>query len=150
LGEADRLLTIFPGDNFLLWLKGNIYTQLGDHPKAIDSFLQRSVATRETNWALGYTYARAGQQEKAKKIADYLIEKSKSQYIPPSFIGVIYLGMKDLEQALVFFEKAAAVNDYWLITYDLEPCFDSIREDTRFKDIQKKLLARSQAAATGF
>ena len=147
--EVERLQTIFPGDNFLLWLKGNIYRQLGDYPKAIESFLQRSVLTKETNWALGYVYAKAGQHEKAKKIAEYLIEKSKSQYIPPSFIGVIYLGMNDKERALTFFEKSAEVNDYWLTTYDMEPCFDSIREDARFKDIQKKLLSRSQVAIAG-
>jgi tetratricopeptide (TPR) repeat protein len=133
-------LTIFPGDNFLLWLRGNIYTQLHDYPKAIDSFLQRSVATKDTNWALGYAYAKAGQLDKARKIAEYLIEKSKTHYIPPSFIAVIFLAMNDRDQALAFFEKAGAVNDYWLTTFDLEPWFDAIREDHRFKSIQNRLL----------
>jgi adenylate cyclase len=140
LRETERLLTIFPGDNFLLWLRGNIYTQLHDYPKAIDSFLQRSVATKDTNWALGYAYAKAGQLDKARKIAEYLIEKSKTHYIPPSFIAVIFLAMNDRDQALAFFEKAGAVNDYWLTTFDLEPWFDAIREDHRFKSIQNRLL----------
>jgi adenylate cyclase len=140
LKECERLLTIFPGDNFLLWLRGTILTTKGEYTKAIESFLQRSVSTKDTNWALGYAYAKSGQPEKAKKIVDYLVEKSKTRYIPPSFIGIIYLGMNDLDKAFSYFEKGAAVNDYWLTTYDVEPWFDPIREDPRFKAIQAKLL----------
>ena len=141
LQECERLLTVFPGDNFLLWLRGNILAKKGDYPKAIESFLQRSVPTKETNWALGYAYAKSGQPEKAKKIAEHLIEKSKTRYIPPTFIGLIYLGMNDLDTAFAFFEKGAVGNDYWLTTYDLEPWFDPIREDPRFKAIQAKLVS---------
>ena len=140
LQECERLLTIFPGDNFLLWLRGVILTTKGDYAKAIESFLQRSVATKETNWALGYAYAKSGQVDKAKKIAEYLIEKSKTRYIPPSFIGIIHLGLGDHDTAFTFFEKGVAVNDYWLTTYDIEPWFDPIREDARFKAIQARYV----------
>jgi adenylate cyclase len=140
LNECERLLSIFPADNFLLWLRGTILTTKGEYAKAIESFLKRSVSTKDTNWALGYAYAKSGETEKAKKIADYLVEKSKSRYIPPSFIGIIYLGMNDFDKAFTHFEKGAAVNDYWLTTYDVEPWFDAIREDPRFKAIQAKLL----------
>lgn len=142
LAECDHLLTIFPSDNFLLWLRGNILGQLGDYPRAIDAFLQRSVDTKDTNWALGYVYGRAGQTEKARKIAEYLTEKSKIRYIPPSFIGVVYLGMNDRETAFTFFEKSVEINDYWLTTYDLEPFFDPIRNDPRYQNIQRRLSAR--------
>jgi adenylate cyclase len=142
LRECDRLLTIFPADNFLLWLRGTIYTQLGDYPKAIDSFLQRSVETKETNWALAYAYGKAGEPDKARKIAGYLIEKSKTRYIPPSFIGVIYLGVNDFDAAFTYFEKSVLINDYWITTYGLEPWFDPIREDPRFINIQKRLLLK--------
>jgi adenylate cyclase len=141
LNECERLLTIFPGDNFLLWLRGTILTTKGDYAKAIESFLMRSVATKETNWALGYAYARSGQVDKAKKIAEYLTEKSKTRYIPPSFIGIIHLGLDDHDTAFDFFEKSAAVNDYWLTTYDIEPWFDPIREDARFKAIQARYVS---------
>jgi adenylate cyclase len=141
LSECDRLMKVFPGDNFLLWLRGNIYTQLGNYPKAIESYLQRTVDTKETNWALGYTYARAGETEKARKIADYLIEKSKTRYIPPGFIAVIYLGLSDRNKAFEFLEKSVEQNDYWLTTYDLDPFFDSVRDDPRFMELEKKLSA---------
>jgi adenylate cyclase len=143
LNESERLLTIFPADNFVLWLRGTIFTNKGEYAKAIESFLKRSVPTKDTNWALGYAYAKSGQTEKAKKIAEYLVEKSKTRYIPPSFIGIIYLGMNDLDKAFTYFEKGAAVNDYWLTTYDVEPWFDQIRDDPRFKAIQAKLLFRA-------
>lgn len=133
--ECDRLLTIFPSDNFVLWLRGNVYTQMGEYALAIDSYLQRTVDSKETNWALGYAYAKAGQTGKAKQIAAYLIEKSKTRYIPPTFIGFIYLGMNDFTTAFTYFEKGAAINDYWLTTFDLDPWFDPIREEPRFKKL---------------
>ena len=142
LKECERLLTIFPDDNFLLWLRGTIYTQLGDYPKAFDSFLKRSVATKETNWALAYAYGKSGDRDKARKIAEFLIEKSKTNYIPPSFIGIIYLGMNDLNGAFTYFEKSVEVNDYWITTYGLEPWFDPIRDDPRYINIQKRLLLK--------
>jgi TolB-like protein/Flp pilus assembly protein TadD len=145
LQESERLLTIFPSDNFLLWLRGCVYTQLGDYPKAIKTFLQRTVETKETNWALGYAYGKAGETEKARKIAEYLIEKSKTHYIPPSFIGVVYLGVNDIDEAFIFFEKSVAINDYWLTTYDLQPWFDAVRSDPRYINIQKRLLRKHPA-----
>jgi adenylate cyclase len=141
--ETQKLLNIFPGDNFLLWLQANIYTEQGDYDKAINTFLQRSVPTKDTNWALGYAYGKSGQNEKAKRIAGYLIEKSKTTYIPPCFIAVVFLGMNDLDNAFVYLEKAAAANDQWLTSYNLEPWFDPIREDPRFKNIQQRLLAQA-------
>lgn len=137
--ECDRLLKIFPSDNFILWVRGNIYTQMGEYPKAIDSYLKRTVESKETNWALGYAYARSGQVDKAKQIAVYLVEKSKTRYIPPTFIGFIYLGMNDLTTAYAYFEKGAAINDYWLTTFDLDPWFDPIRDDPKFTNLLKEV-----------
>lgn len=138
--ETERLLKIFPNDDFLLWLRGNIYTQLENYPKAIESFLMRSVPTKETNWALGYAYAKSGETEKARKIIEFLKEKSKTRYIPPSFIGAIYLGLNEKDTAMQYLEKAAEVNDYWLSTYELDPWFDPIRNDPRFLLIQKNIF----------
>ncbi|MBL7847300.1 MAG: hypothetical protein JNL40_07520 [Cyclobacteriaceae bacterium] len=140
--ECDRLLKIFPSDNFILWVRGNIYTQMGEYPKAIDSYLKRTVESKETNWALGYAYARSGQIDKAKQIAAYLVEKSKTRYIPPTFIGFIYLGMNDLTTAYAYFEKGAAINDYWLTTFDLDPWFDPIRDDPKFTNLLKEVNKR--------
>lgn len=143
LMETNKALELFPNDDFLLWMQGRVYCEMKRYDESIESFLKRSVATRDKNWALGYTYARAGKRDKALEIIDYLVEKSKTTYIPPSFIAVVYLGLGDRDNALKFLNKSADVNDYWLVSYDQEPWFDDVRDDPGFIAVRARIFEGS-------
>ncbi|MEO5976560.1 MAG: hypothetical protein ABIS36_20005 [Chryseolinea sp.] len=146
--ELNKILEIFPNDNFALWVQGTIETQRKNYSAAIDAFLKRSVASKHTNWALGYTYAVSGQENKAREILKFLLEKEKTIYVSPTFIACIYIGLKENDKALDYLERAAELNDYWTIYFGLDPWLDPVRGDPRFNMIleQMKLKQKDQVS----
>lgn len=130
----------YPGDNFGLWVLGDIYNHKGDHEKSVDYFLSRSVKSKNDNWALGYAYGRIGNNQEAIRIAETLISKKKSgAFVPSYMIGYIYLGMNDLDSAFYWFDKALIERVGWLGFIKGEAAFDEIRKDERYLGIIKKV-----------
>jgi adenylate cyclase len=138
LQELERILEIFPNDNFALWVLGTVQTQKGNYPEAINAFLKRSIPSKHTNWALGYAYAKAGKTKEAKEILSFLLEKEKQTYIMPTFIACIYLGLGEKEKGIEYLQKASQLNDYWTVFYGLDPWLDPVRKDPRFIQILRK------------
>jgi len=135
--EINKTLTLFPNDNFALWVLGTIEIQRGNYEQAVDAMMKRSVATKHTNWALGYIYAKGGEKEKALEILSFLMERGKTTYVPPSFIATIYVGLGNYDAAIEYMEKASLVNDYWLVYSHIDPCFEPLRKDPRFVRLLK-------------
>lgn len=136
--EAKRLLELFPDDDFITWSMACGLTQLGRYDDAIKAFRKRKADPEGMNWALAYTYAKKGDKENARKIIAYLIEKSKTRYVPPTFIGLIYLGLGENEVAMDYFEKGNQQKDTFSIFYKVHPWFEGVRENPRFKTLVEK------------
>lgn len=132
----DNGLKKFPGDNYLLWTKGNLLAAMGRYDEAIASFTARTDGTNN-NWMLAYTYGLAGQKEQAESILNYQLEKNKSSFIPPYMIATIYMGLGDVDNTLKWLEKDAEVGGqgllFWALKRDVK--FDPIREEIRFNKI---------------
>ena len=87
---------------------------------------------------IGIVYALMGEIEKAKKVADDLLKRSKKEYIPPSF-GFLYFALGEIDQGFEWMEKAYEEHDQWLLWQIRDPICDSVRSDPRFVSILKKL-----------
>ena len=137
--EVRQMLQQFPEDDFILWTLACTQVQLEQYPKAIQTFLKRKVASKETNWALGYAYAKMGETEKARLILDFLIEKSKSTYLPPTFIGLLYAGLGEYEKAMDYIEVGYTQGDNWVVYFEVHPWFDPLHSNPRFQTIVRRL-----------
>jgi tetratricopeptide (TPR) repeat protein len=90
---------------------GLVYEQKRMHPEAIAA-LQKVIGTpgdylRTTNTAdLGHVYAVSGNKHEARKILNTLQEVSKTRYVPPFDVAVIYAGLGETTQALDWLERA--------------------------------------------
>jgi len=135
IAEGSRLLNLFPDDDFILWSLACALTQNGKYDEAINDFKKRKVDPNGNNWALAYTYAKKGEKDKARKIATFLVEKSKTNYVPPTFIGLIYLALGETETAVDYFEKGYAQKDTFSIFYHGHPWFKEVSENPRFKKL---------------
>ncbi len=120
-------------DNMLLWMKANILSLKGDHNEAVELFNSRSDGTN-TNWMLGYTYAKMGNIEKANEILSYQLNKSETTFVPPYMIASIYIGLGDKEKALEWLEKDYESGGlglfFWLLKIDVK--FESLQDNPRF------------------
>ena len=88
---------------------------------------------------LGYYYAITGQKENANEILTDLLERSKKGYVSSFWVGVVYYGFGDLDNAFKWFEKACINRDGNLIYITTTPQFDKLRTDKRYSNLLKKM-----------
>jgi serine/threonine protein kinase/TolB-like protein/Flp pilus assembly protein TadD len=89
--------------------------------------------------AIGYTYALAGRQEDAHNMVELLIEKSEEEYVSPFWMAVVYVGLNNYKQAMLWLERAYEDRDGAIIYLDVIPIFDPLRSDQRFINLLKKI-----------
>jgi tetratricopeptide (TPR) repeat protein len=124
-----------------LWL-GQAYEQKKMYAEAIATF-QKGMNEAERHpqllASLGHAYALAGQRDKAQKALDELREMSKKRYVSPYLIAVVYAGLGDKDQTFAWLEKAYQDRSFFLIWLNVEPRFDSLRDDSRFADVVRRV-----------
>jgi adenylate cyclase len=133
-------LKTHPANNFVLFGLGQAYAVAGQYEKAIET-LERRTAGTYTNWCLGYAYGKAGRKADAEKVLSYLLEKSKSTFVPPIIIGYVYLGLGENEKAMDYFEKilerSAGLDWLGFILWD--PRLEELRSNPRFVMMREKI-----------
>ena len=74
-----------------------------------------------------------------QRVAEIMIERSKTKYVTPWQIATLYTraGMND--EAIKWFEKAYEAHDNNMPYLSVDPIFDSLRDDPRFKNLIKKI-----------
>jgi DNA-binding winged helix-turn-helix (wHTH) protein/TolB-like protein/thioredoxin-like negative regulator of GroEL len=120
---------------------GDVYVQKGMYDKAITAYQQAVDAyggRLRMHTSIAYAYAVSDKAEEARKILKELNEQQK----PPSSpfdLAVIHLGLGDKHRAIDLLEKAFDERSYRLLYTGIDPVFDSLRSDTRFKDLARRL-----------
>ena len=83
---------------------------------------------------------RAGRKvENAIAATKLLIERSRTAYLPPSYVARIYAGLGERDKAIAWLEKAYGVRDGHLALVGVEPAFDPLRDDPRFIALLRRL-----------
>ncbi|MDQ3819847.1 MAG: winged helix-turn-helix domain-containing protein [Acidobacteriota bacterium] len=120
---------------------GRIQTQLGSYEDAIVSLLKSKELddSPDIRRFLGYTYAIAGNSDKALETINELSEMSKVCYISPYNIAVIYAGLNKNDEAFRWLEKAYEERDDGLVWLKSSLELDNIRSDTRFNDLLRRM-----------
>jgi serine/threonine protein kinase/tetratricopeptide (TPR) repeat protein len=120
---------------------GLSYEATGDLPRALAEF-QRANGTTTIPWAsaeLGHAYAILGKKREAEEILEQLKDRSKQSYVPAYGFAEIYIGLGDKEQALASLQKAYADRSMLMTLIKVDPEFDSLRSDPRFKDLLRRV-----------
>ncbi|MBN1273025.1 MAG: protein kinase [Candidatus Aminicenantes bacterium] len=87
---------------------------------------------------LALYYGRSGNHKEAEAIHSILLKRYETEPISPFWIGVIFMGLDQLDRMYEWFDRALEKRDSNLL-YTFAPPFDSIREDSRFKTLRKKM-----------
>ncbi len=88
---------------------------------------------------LAYAYAMAGKRDDARKILHELIEDSKRGVVELSGIARIYAALGETDQAFGWLEKAYEDHEQWLVALKVDPMFDSLRSDPRFRELVRRM-----------
>jgi serine/threonine protein kinase/Tol biopolymer transport system component/Tfp pilus assembly protein PilF len=88
---------------------------------------------------LGHALAVAGQRDEALNIVEELNEQSKREHVWPYNIAIIHVGLGRTDEALQWLERAYLEHSDDLIYLKVDPVFDSLRSDPRFKDLLRRV-----------
>ena len=86
---------------------------------------------------LGYVYAVSGKTTEAQKVLDELKRPAKTSYVS-LYLAYIYAGLNDKDKTFEWFNKAVEERGL-LSTIKVDPPFENLRGDPRFKDLSKRL-----------
>jgi tetratricopeptide (TPR) repeat protein len=93
--------------------------------------------TRHT--LFGPLYAVSGKPGEAMKSIAALKELSKQKYIPPHSVALIYIGLKEKDQAFIWLDRAYNDKGWYPAYLKVDPMLDDLRSDPRFQDLLRSL-----------
>ncbi len=124
-----------------LWF-GRPFLQKGMFQESIrelEAAVELSGGSTIATAMLGHARAAAGNKTEALKMLDELMKRSEKQYVPSYWIGMIYIGLGNMDQTFAWFNKAYEERSSWLVWMNVEPRFDALRRDPRFAALSKKM-----------
>jgi TolB-like protein/DNA-binding winged helix-turn-helix (wHTH) protein/Tfp pilus assembly protein PilF len=121
---------------------GQAYEHKGAYPQAVDE-LQKAVGISHNSpamlGALGHARAVAGEKAEAEKIVAQMNESSKTRYVSPFYLAMVYAGLREDDNALSNLEKAYSDRSNAVIFLKVDPAFDALRSDSRFQSLVTRL-----------
>jgi TolB-like protein/Tfp pilus assembly protein PilF len=130
-----------PHDLVALSALRTAYHLKGMYPEALEIW-KRSYAERndrEAEEALARGYAEAGYQGALRRVAETLVTRSKSVYVPAWQIGTLYTRAEMDKEALEWLEKAWQAHDANMPYIAVDPIFDGLRAAPGFKDLLRRM-----------
>jgi serine/threonine protein kinase/Tfp pilus assembly protein PilF len=92
----------------------------------------------EASASLGFAYAMAGKKAEAQDIINKLQALSQKRYVSALYFAIVYAGLKDNDHAIQYLNEAFEARHPGLVLIRIEPMFDSLRSDERFKQLVKR------------
>ena len=87
----------------------------------------------------GYVYAVSGHTAEAKRELEELKRLRKTEYIPAVSLAYICAGLGEKDEALMWLEKGFEERAFQMQFLKLDPRFDNLRDDPRFKELLRKI-----------
>ncbi len=117
------------------------YHHKGMYEEALEMW-KRYYATRgdqEAEEALARGEAEAGYSGALSRLAEMMIERSRTTFVTPWRIGTMYTRAGKNDEAIEWLEKAYEAHDPNLTYIGVDPLFDGLRDDSRFQDLLRRM-----------
>jgi TolB-like protein/Tfp pilus assembly protein PilF len=149
--EIDKVLALDAGFAHGYFVRGLIELQMGKPLEAVASFrrnLEIGGFYTYTASALCYALAKSGDRAGAERELASILDRRKTQYVPPFGIAMAYTGMGDKPQAIAWLERGIAERDILMPENFFDPLFDPLVGDPGFAEIERRLGLTPRKAAT--
>ena len=130
----------FSATHFVL---GKVYMKKSMYEEAIAEHKKEKVLSRGWNpladALIGIANVKMGKRWEAQQVMDDLMERSKKVYIPPYTLAILCFALGENDQGFEWLDKAYEERDGLLCVLKIDPECDSVRSDTRFTALLKKM-----------
>jgi adenylate cyclase len=124
-----------------LWF-GRPYLQKGLYAEAITELRQAVELSKGSTMSLAvlaHAYAAAGDRAEAQRLLETLQARAREKYVPSYWIAFVWVGFGDKDRAIEWMAKARDERSAWLAWANVEPRFDLLRDDPRFRELLRKV-----------
>ncbi len=104
-----------------------------------DQAIDQLPGSPELAASIAEDFSKYGYKGVQQSWLDGLAEISKHGYVSPFSVAEGYMRLGQREKALEWLEKAYEEHDSGLVSIGVEPMFDSIRSEPRFKEIVRRM-----------
>ena len=120
---------------------GEAYELKGMFEKAAAVYRKGSRLSDDTAWIswLGRTYGKSGSRTQALKVLEQLKELSKTRFVSSVDIALVCASLGDKDRAFEWLQKAYEDREAGLVALRVDPMFDPLRSDPRFRDLVRRM-----------
>jgi TolB-like protein/Tfp pilus assembly protein PilF len=140
IAESKKTLELDPNSDFGHNMLGYAYSANGQFKEAIDAY-EKAIRLGDESTSiqvyLGAAYAGAGDLEKARAILRQL--QTTKEYVSPGELAALYAALGDKEAAFASLNKAYDEHDLQLQFLKVDPSYDPLRDDPRYRELMKKV-----------
>jgi tetratricopeptide (TPR) repeat protein len=139
--ESQAALEMDPDFQFAYLRLAWTYEAMGLYPEAAAARRREQIlggASQEEVAGLSDA-AVSGAESYWRWILDYTREAAKEQYIEPLDFALIYAQLSEKDQAFEWLEKAYEARNSRLISLNVRPAWDPLRNDPRFQDLLQRM-----------
>ena len=140
IAKAQEAIDLGSNKGFSHFGLGIMYAAKGMYKEAINAYQQAAIIKGEDMTSLrcylGYALAMSGKRRQAQAVLDQL--KTTKEYVSPTELAVLYVGLGDKDGAIISLESAYAAHDIQLPTLKVDPHFDGLRTDPRFAALLRR------------
>jgi serine/threonine protein kinase/tetratricopeptide (TPR) repeat protein len=142
VADADRAAQMAPNLFWSPMVRGWAFEQQGRLAEALTEFeaaIAQSGALSIAVASRAHSLALLGRKEEAALIANELIERSRSTYVPAYEIAVVFAGLGDLDSTFAWLQNAIDDHSTWLVHVGWDARFRKARNDPRFRAIIRSI-----------
>jgi len=121
---------------------GQTLLQKGEIESAVEEFkkaVEISGGNPQYLSMLAHAFALANKRDEAAKLLMRLEELSLERYVSPIEMAFVYIGLNEKDKAFEWLERAYKGLEGWMAVIKVEPRYDLLRSDPRFRDLLKKM-----------
>lgn len=140
--QNRKALELDPRFIFAHWNTGMAQSQAGEHAEAVAS-LRHAVELSGGGLAfkahLAYACGRANCGDVARTLLGELEGHACARYVPAYYFAIAHLGLGEHDAALEHLRRAADERSGFLAYLRVEPMYDPLRDDPRFKALEERI-----------
>jgi TolB-like protein/Tfp pilus assembly protein PilF/predicted Ser/Thr protein kinase len=139
--DLRETLRTAPTDQMTLSALKSAYHLKGMYEEALEIWKTwfATLGDREAEEALARGYAEAGYSGALSSVAEMMIERSRTTFVTPWQIATLYTRAGKNDEALEWLEKAYGAHDSNMPSISVDPIFDGLRDDPRFKALLHRM-----------
>ena len=140
--QARFLIELDPAGTPGYWLLGVGLSRKGQLDEGLAALRQAMDLSGGSAMMLGWLgliLGAGGRADEARSVLGRLEVMSRTTYVPPASIAWVYLGLRDVDRAFEWLDRAVDAHDQLMMPIKSYVFFDPIRADPRFHALLRKM-----------